>query len=163
MSDHQGKVLEHARRKLVSAAGSESPHLLPLYQKFLKLENHRLRLRHQAGGGGREVCASRASLIDIILGHIFAAAISSAEKSNRAGIVPLSLVALGGYGRGELNPGSDVDVMFLHPHFESEVPPALQQTVEQVLYLLWDIGFKVGHSTRSIREAVAQNVAKAPK
>jgi [protein-PII] uridylyltransferase len=154
--DNQGKVLEHARRKLVSAAGSEAPHLLPLYQKFLKLENHRLRLRHQAGGGGREVCASRASLIDIILRHIFAAAISSAEKSNRTDTVSLSLVALGGYGRGELNPGSDVDVMFLHPHFENEVPPSLQQTVEQVLYLLWDIGFKVGHSTRSIREAVAQ-------
>jgi [protein-PII] uridylyltransferase len=156
MSDHQEKVLEHARRKLGATAGPESPHLLPLYQKFLKLENHRLRLRHQAGGGGREVCASRASLIDIILRHIFAAATGAAKENNGSNIVPMSLVALGGYGRGELNPGSDVDVMFLHPHVGKKVPQSLQQTVEQVLYLLWDIGFKVGHSTRSVREAVAQ-------
>ncbi len=71
-------------------------------------------------------------------------------------MIPLSLVALGGYGRGELNPGSDVDVMFLHPHTGKEVPDSLAQTVEQVLYFLWDVGFKVGHSTRSVREAVAQ-------
>ncbi len=68
----------------------------------------------------------------------------------------MSLVALGGYGRNELNPGSDVDVMFLHPHFGKGVPESLQQTVEQILYFLWDIGFKVGHSTRSVREAIAQ-------
>jgi [protein-PII] uridylyltransferase len=68
----------------------------------------------------------------------------------------VSLVALGGYGRGELNPGSDVDVMFLHPHLGKEVPDSLKEIVEQVLYFLWDIGFKVGHSTRSVREAVAQ-------
>ena len=156
MSDHQAKVIEHARRELGSTTGVESPHLLPLYQKFFRIENHRLRLRHQAGGGGREVCASRASLVDVLLRHIFAAASASAEEKNGARIVPVSLVALGGYGRGELNPGSDLDVMFLHPDFGKELPQSLQQTVERVLYLLWDIGLKVGHSTRSVREAVAQ-------
>jgi [protein-PII] uridylyltransferase len=78
MSDDQVKVLEHARRELEAVAGHESPHLLPLYQKFLKIENYRLRLRHQGGGGGREVCASRASLIDVLLRHIFTFASSSA-------------------------------------------------------------------------------------
>ena len=156
VSDHQEKVLAHARRELGSAPGAESPHLLPLYQKFLKIENHRLRLRHQAGGGGREVCASRASLIDVLLRHIFSAAVISAKEKNESTIIPISLVALGGYGRGELNPGSDVDVMFLHPHLGKSVPQSLQHTVERVLYFLWDIGFKVGHSTRSVREAVAQ-------
>ncbi|MEO5718323.1 MAG: [protein-PII] uridylyltransferase, partial [Chthoniobacterales bacterium] len=73
-----------------------------------------------------------------------------------ARIVPVSFVALGGYGRGELNPESDVDVMFLHPHVGKEVPDSLKETVEQVLYFLWDIGFKVGHSTRSVREAILQ-------
>lgn len=157
MSDHQVKVLEHARRELDIVRGHESPHLLPLYQKFLKIENHRLRLRHQAGGGGREVCASRASLIDVLLRHIFASASASAKERTQTKIIPpVSLVALGGYGRGELNPASDVDVMFLHPHTGDEVPDSLAQTVEQILYFLWDIGFKVGHSTRSVREAVAQ-------
>ncbi len=61
-----------------------------------------------------------------------------------------------GTAAGELNPGSDVDVMFLHPHLGQEVPDSLKEIVEQVLYFLWDIGFKVGHSTRSVREAIAQ-------
>src|SRR5205814_4675190 len=54
------------------------------------------------------------------------------------------------------NPGSDVDVMFLHPDSASKISKSVVQTVERVLYLLWDIGFKVGHSTRSVREAIAQ-------
>ncbi|MGH8092951.1 MAG: [protein-PII] uridylyltransferase [Chthoniobacterales bacterium] len=156
MSPQQDKVLEHAQREFAVAREADPPHLLPLYQKFLKIENHRLRLRHKAGGGGREVCASRASLIDIVLRHVFGAASAAAEARSRKKVIPLSLVALGGYGRGELNPGSDVDVMFLHPHTGKEVPESLAQTVEQVLYFLWDVGFKVGHSTRSVREAVAQ-------
>ena len=156
MSGHQDKVLEHAQREFASTHEADPPHLLPLYQKFLKIENYRLRLRHKAGGGGREVCASRASLIDIVLRHVFAAASRAAQARNGKKIIPVSLVALGGYGRGELNPGSDVDVMFLHPHTGREVPDSLAHTVEQVLYFLWDVGFKVGHSTRSVREAVAQ-------
>src|SRR5207244_5173540 len=69
--------------------------------------------------------------------------------------VPLTLIALGGYGRGELNPFSDVDVMLLHQQ-RAEVSPHLEEMVNQILYLLWDSGFKVGHSTRSIKEAIAQ-------
>src|SRR5206468_10795689 len=67
----------------------------------------------------------------------------------------LALIALGGYGRGELNPFSDVDVMLLHQQ-RAEVSPHLEEMVNQILYLLWDSGFKVGHSTRSIKEAIAQ-------
>ncbi|MGI8889399.1 MAG: [protein-PII] uridylyltransferase [Chthoniobacterales bacterium] len=156
MSRHQDKVLEHAEREFALAAKTEAPHLLPLYQRFLKIENHRLRLRHHAGGGGREVCTSRAALIDVLLRHVFAAAVDSAREKNGKEVTPVTMVALGGYGRGELNPGSDVDVMFLHPDVGDDVPASLQHVVEQVLYFLWDIGLKVGHSTRSVREAVAQ-------
>jgi [protein-PII] uridylyltransferase len=154
---HQEKVLAHAARELATAEMTEPAQLLPLYQKFLKIENHRLRLLHQAGGGGREVCASRATLIDVLLRNIFAAASASADKTNGSGKpVPLSLVAIGGYGRNELNPASDVDVMFLHADARRQIPPSVARTIEQVLYLLWDVGFKVGHSTRSVREAVGQ-------
>ena len=156
MSRHQEKVLAHAEREFPALADPRTPHLLPLYQRFLKIENHRLRLRHQAGGGGREVSANRAAMIDVLLRHIFGAATAAATERNGEPLAPLSLVALGGYGRGELNPGSDVDVMFLHTQTDPELPAALQETIEQVLYFLWDIGFKVGHSTRTVREAVAQ-------
>jgi [protein-PII] uridylyltransferase len=147
-SRHLEKVLAHAEDQLALAGKQRPTEVLPAYKKFLKLEEHRLRLKHQAGGGGREICARRGELVDVILRHVFTAAASNLGTAP----TPLSLIALGGYGRGELNPFSDVDVMLLHGKVSSYV----EEMAEQILYLLWDIGFKVGHSTRSIKEALTQ-------
>src|SRR5881396_2356221 len=149
------KVLAHAESRLAPTGTRRPTEVLPLYKKFLKVEEHRLRLRHQAGGGGREICARRAELVDVLLRYVFGAASSAAARGNGEPGAPLALIALGGYGRGELNPFSDVDVMLLHRQ-SAEISPHLEEMVQQVLYLLWDSGFKVGHSTRSIKEAVAQ-------
>src|SRR6266480_3880050 len=153
MSRHLEKILAHAERELTSAGAQRPTDVLPVYRKFLKIEEHRLRLRQRAGDGGREVCARRVDLIDVLLRHVFAAA--SHVVNHRNGTSPIALVALGGYGRRELNPCSDVDVMFLHREHGRNVSKATSQIIEQVLYLLWDIGFKVGHSTRTIKEAIA--------
>src|ERR1700746_1814916 len=147
-SRHLEKVLARAEDQLALAGKQRPTEVLPAYKKFLKLEEHRLRLKHQAGGGGREICARRGELVDVILRHVFTAAASNLGTAP----TPLSLIALGGYGRGELNPFSDVDVMLLHGKVSSYV----EEMAEQILYLLWDIGFKVGHSTRSIKEALTQ-------
>ena len=155
MSRHLEQVLAHAEDQLTITGTQRPTEVLPLYKKFLKIEEHRLRLKHQAGGGGHEICARRADLVDVLLRHVFAAA-AAAAGSEEIPRVPLALIALGGYGRGELNPFSDVDVMLLHGPKAGKVSPYIEQIVEQILYLLWDIGFKVGHSTRSIKEAVAQ-------
>src|SRR4051812_34586640 len=153
-SRHLGKVLAHAERELARVATMPAPESLPLYKKFLKLEEHRLLLRHQYGGGGREICALRVELVDVLLGHIFAAAANFAGKARGVSPRPLTVIALGGYGRRELNPFSDVDIMFLHDNKRGGISPYVEHVVEQILYLLWDVGFKVGHSTRSIPEAI---------
>src|SRR5437016_7943575 len=153
MSRHLEKILAHAERELTSAGAQRPTDVLPVYRKFLKIEEHRLRLRQRAGDGGREVCARRVDLIDVLLRHVFAAA--SHVVNYRNGTSPITLVAVGGYGRRELNPCSDVDVMFLHREKGRGVSAATSQIIEQVLYFLWDIGFKVGHSTRTIKEAIA--------
>src|SRR2546427_10664944 len=114
MSRHLDQVLAHAESRLAATGTRRPTEVLPLYKKFLKVEEHRLRLRHQAGGGGREICARRAELIDILLRYVFGAASSAAARGNGEPGAPLALIALGGYGRGELNPFSDVDVMLLH-------------------------------------------------
>lgn len=157
MPRHLEQVLAHAENQLAATGATRPTEVLPLYKKFLKIEEHRLRLKHQAGGGGREICALRVDLIDVLLRHVFNAASAAAlavDKTQRA--PSLALIGLGGYGRRELNPFSDVDVMILHSGKSGAVSAYTEQVVEQILYLLWDIGFKVGHSTRSIREALSQ-------
>src|SRR5947199_1227593 len=154
-SRHLEQVLAHAASRLAATGTRRPTEVLPLYKKFLKVEEHRLRLKHQAGGGGREICARRAELVDVLLQYVFGAAETSARGNGTAKVL-LALVALGGYGRGELNPFSDIDVMLLHHQEKKGISPHLEEMVQQVLYLLWDSGFKVGHSTRSIKEAVAQ-------
>lgn len=62
-----------------------------------------------------------------------------------------SIVAVGGYGRGELAPQSDVDLLFLS-HWK--LTPHAEQIVEFLLYTLWDLGLKVGHATRSTDECI---------
>ena len=154
MSRHLEQVLAHAANRLAATGGTRPTEVLPLYKTFLKVEEHRLRLKHQAGGGGREICARRSELVDVLLQYVFGAAATATRKG--AGAAPLALIALGGYGRGELNPFSDIDVMLLHREGTRKISPQIEEMVEQVLYLLWDSGFKVGHSTRSIKEAIAQ-------
>lgn len=127
--------------------------LLSLYKKFLRIENHRLRLKHQAGGGGREIAQQRAVVVDIVLRHMYQAATKGLDpKKEGCGI---ALVAIGGFGRGELSPYSDVDLMFLHENCPV-IPPRIGDLIEAILRTLWDVGFKVGHSTRSVEGAIQQ-------
>ena len=156
MPKHLDKVLAHAERQLAPAGDARPTDFLPLYKKFLRIEDHRLRLKHQAGGGGLELCQRRKDLVDVLLRHVFSAAERFSGKGSAVAPTPFTLLALGGYGRGELNPFSDVDVMFLHNGNTKHPSPYMRQVIEQVLYLLWDIGFKVGHSTRSVKEAIDQ-------
>lgn len=63
----------------------------------------------------------------------------------------LCVVATGGYGRGTLAPKSDIDLLFLLPHQHT---PWSESVVEFILYALWDLGLKVGHATRTVKECV---------
>src|SRR4026207_559518 len=104
-SRHLEQVLAHAASSLAATGTRRPTEVLPLYKKFLKIEEHRLRLKHQAGGGGREICALRVDLIDVLLRHVFTAATTAAAAANDKSALPsLALIGLGGYGRRELNP-----------------------------------------------------------
>ncbi len=81
---------------------------------------------------------------DFTVSHVFP--VNSATSGERLGVV-----AVGGYGRGEMAPYSDVDLLFLLPYKQT---PWGEQVVEYLLYLLWDLGFKVGHATRNVDECV---------
>ena len=150
MSQHLEKILAHAERQLTSEGSRRLRERLDLYKKFLKIEEHRLRLKHYSGAGGLEIVRDRAALLDVVLRHLFEGAVEGSAYSDKT--PPVALLAIGGYGRGELSPYSDVDILFLHD--SARISAEATEVIEQVLYMLWDVGFKVGHSTRSIDEAI---------
>jgi [protein-PII] uridylyltransferase len=126
-------------------------------KEFLRSETAGLRARHQAGASGLQVSHERAQIIDALLARLFDYAMESYARRGTAP-APVALVALGGYGRGELSPLSDVDVMFLFPTKTkpAEAKPLQEHLTNEILYILWDCGLKVGHSTRTIDDAFAE-------
>ena len=87
------------------------------------------------------------SSFDAINTHAFP--IANPTKADK-----LSIVAVGGYGRGNLAPGSDIDILILTPY---KITPRIEQIVETLLYILWDLKLKVGYAIRSLED----NISKA--
>ena len=156
MSAYLEKVLRHAERELVDRSHLRPTDQLTLYRKFLKLEEHRLKLEHAHGGGGRDLCEKRADVITVVLRHIWTSAWETHRKSHLDTPPRITLLAVGGFGRGELNPYSDIDILFLHPTDGAKITAQVNDIVQHVLYMLWDIGFQVGHATRTMSEVIAQ-------
>jgi len=101
---------------------------------------------------GHEVAEAQAFLVDQlvrlihdhVVGHVYP--INNRSKGER-----LTIMAVGGYGRGEMAPHSDVDIAFLTPIKNT---PWCEQVIEAMLYFLWDLGLKIGHSSRSLDDMV---------
>lgn len=147
------KIEANALRRLPLPPGRKPAEELPRYRSFLKEESARLRILHRAGAGGLEICQARAAMMDVLIRHIFEAvqaAFPSTTKPPR-----LALVAYGGYGRAELNPFSDIDLMFLYASGGGRpAEVTLSEWTSGLLYSLWDIGLKVGHSVRTVDDCV---------
>ncbi|HEV2504816.1 MAG TPA: [protein-PII] uridylyltransferase [Mesorhizobium sp.] len=103
--------------------------------------------------GGGTACAARLShLMDEIIAALYDFAVSHVYRAkNPSAAERMAIVAVGGYGRGTLAPGSDIDLLFLLPYKQT---PWGEQIVEYMLYMLWDMGLKVGHATRNIEECL---------
>ena len=114
------------------------------------LEKSRLELfaRHRAGATGAEIVQQFTALIDAMISALFKAAAS--EKGSEL-LADCALIAIGGYGRGELNPRSDIDIMF---YCGSRDVAPLKKMTERLLYMLWDLGLDVGYSVRSTRDCL---------
>ncbi len=104
----------------------------------------------QDGISGIEAAVEHAFLIDQIVRTLHDAGEKLFPPAGKAKAEKISIVATGGYGRGRLAPFSDIDLMFLPARKISARGKAL---VEFMLYILWDLGLKVGHATRTAAEA----------
>jgi len=111
-----------------------------------------LRQRLLKGSSGAEVMATLTEFVDgLIIGKYKHAMRQAGEGAQVAGAQHCCLVALGGYGFRELAPYSDIDVMFLFREEAGEAAPTL---FRDVLHHLWDLGFQVGHSMRTIEDCI---------
>lgn len=145
-----GQLLERARGSWSFLDGEDPmegqrPFLI-LLKEFIEGEKKEISARHRGGASGRVVVAEYTHLVDMVVCQLFRTAMEEQKMAWGRDTRGFSLLALGGYGRGELNPASDVDLMFLHDDWP-EVP--LDPVLRAILYPLWDVGFTVGHCCRS--------------
>ena len=127
------------------AAGEEH---VAAFRQALRSGMEVLERRFAAGDPVAELVTSRAALVDAVLQRVWQVYLG--ETSDAA------LVAVGGYGRGELHPASDVDLMALVPESADE---ALNSALACFITFLWDIGLEVGHSVRTVSACVEEAVA----
>ncbi len=101
---------------------------------------------HRSGADGFTVCSALTSMMDEVITSLTSASVNDALSG-------IALFALGGYGRNELCPKSDIDIMVVHRDGSRE--ETLEIAVQELLHSFWDCGLDVGHSVRSIDECMS--------
>nr|VFK79223.1 MAG: UTP--GlnB (protein PII) uridylyltransferase, GlnD [Candidatus Kentron sp. SD] len=116
--------------------------LVDVFRNALKTIRKTLKDRFVAGEPANVLVRQQADQIDALLRRIW-------HEFLLAEMPGIALIAVGGYGRGELHPGSDVDLLIL---LGEKAGPSSERKIGEFIAMLWDIGLDVGHSTRTLRE-----------
>lgn len=150
------RLHQHAQKRLFFDPGVSRSKQLPAYKRYVELENVMLERMHRKGESGLKVCQARAAMIDVVVENLFLAALDLYTTEHGALPCKMAILATGGYGRRELNPHSDIDLMFLYPlKAGGKAFKKFQELVtEEILYPLWDLGLKVGHASRNAKEVI---------
>ena len=147
-------ILRHELAAAVAKSSSGKANLRPNVVEVLKAaleQSHAVAERQLVDDGEGTRCAESLSLAeDEIIRSLFDLANTTLFPA-RGAEERIAVVAVGGYGRGTLAPGSDIDLLFVLPSRQTE---RVQNIVEFILYCLWDTRQKVGHATRSIDECI---------
>ncbi|HYD24851.1 MAG TPA: [protein-PII] uridylyltransferase [Croceibacterium sp.] len=149
------RELAAAIAEAVAATGAPRarPRIVALLRQALEAGREELTRRFaERPTAGHEVTHGYAFLVDqlirVLHDHVIADLYPAPIRSKGE---RLTLIAVGGYGRGEMAPHSDVDIAFITP---GKTTAWCEQVIEALLYYLWDLGLKVGHSSRSLDEMV---------
>jgi [protein-PII] uridylyltransferase len=136
---------------LLKDAQSEQ-NLKALARKYIADGRRSLFERHRAGADGLEIASAWSTVIDHLIRHLFTAINAECLQQPADSTLRFALIAQGGYGRGELNPQSDIDILFLYPR---KISQAIEIVTERLLHVLWDAGFQVGHATRNVAGCIS--------
>ncbi len=152
------RIQSRAEKGLRFDAATPSKKRLSDCREFYKNERDWVKEQHRSGASGLAVVSGLTTIVDCLVKTLSEPAYSSYSQASNGNTVAISLVAIGGYGRSELCPLSDVDLMFLYPSNTSpkSLEMAQEHLVENILYILWDTGLKVGHSTRTVDDAFTE-------
>ncbi len=118
---------------------------------YLDATRRVLKERHFAGASGGEIVHELTAAVDHVMRALYVYAAAEHDRRFPRLNQRLAVVARGGYGRGELNPYSDIDLLFLH---DWKPGPYLEIIAEIILHALWDAGMTVGHAVRNVKECV---------
>ncbi|NOQ40993.1 MAG: [protein-PII] uridylyltransferase, partial [Desulfuromusa sp.] len=124
--------------------------LLEAARCFLDSQLQRIRQLNDRGGSGRQIVEELTAVFDQLNDSIYNAVSADLKEEEVAGC---ALIALGGYGRAEMNPRSDLDLMFFYEPYGKEAARIIS---DRMLYLLWDLRLDVGYSVRSSDECLEE-------
>ncbi len=153
------RIRQHAEKRLHFPFDATAADRLKALKDYMRLEREMLMRYHRKGDGGIRVAKARSVMLDVLLDKLFQFALQTYFRQHGPLPCEVALVALGGYGREEVCPFSDVDLMFLFPKRAKKIKMVkeLQEClVNEILYPMWDLSLKVGYSTRTVEEAVEE-------
>ncbi|HWB45810.1 MAG TPA: [protein-PII] uridylyltransferase [Hyphomicrobiaceae bacterium] len=128
------------------------PAVLERLKELLKAAREAASAQLVADGDGRRCAAGLSRFQDELIRLVYDYTVAHVYRAeNPSSAERMAIVATGGYGRGLLAPFSDVDLLFLLPYKQT---PWGESVVEYMLYLLWDLGLKVGHATRTTEQCL---------
>ncbi len=133
---------------LTQLAGRSRAEQAAACRAYLTAEHARIAELHRKGQPGDETARAYAACADEVVRALYRAA-----RAQHGEVFPCALVAVGGYGRAELCPYSDLDLWFVVPRDVAAAGKA-QALAESVLYPLWDLRMEVGHAVRSVEESL---------
>jgi [protein-PII] uridylyltransferase len=126
----------------------DSDNVLPVFRNSLRAGREHLKQEYHAGARAEDIVTSNAWMVDQLIGRAF---------EHHSQLLPepdqVTLIAVGGYGRGELHPSSDIDLLLL---LHRDLGEAVKPFVETFFRFLWDIGLEVGHSVRTLKDCVLE-------
>jgi len=145
----QDKVRNITKQIITKNYRVESTHLL---RNFIADKREEIKKGHINGKKGSDTVRAYSKLVDKVIEGIYFASIENFDqKFSKKKKTKCVLIAIGGYGREELSPYSDVDILFL---YEPLLDIFIDNLVKDIITTLWDTGFKVGHSCRTIKESM---------